>query len=129
MRYISHNSDNLHLIILSKFIKGTNCFKFLKKRLPAHTIKRLDELVNLKCKIVSERVKLNFYKCCLSSHVFPNQLYKNLRSSNLQPNISNLVRLSKLYIDNYQDKLINLIELHIQALPILTEISIVCHIK
>uniref|UniRef100_A0A5K4F1X7 Reverse transcriptase domain-containing protein n=1 Tax=Schistosoma mansoni TaxID=6183 RepID=A0A5K4F1X7_SCHMA len=126
----SHFSDQLRLlIVLSKFIKGTNCFKFLKRRLPSSCTKRLDELANLKCKIASEKVKLEFYKTCISTHIFPRHLYKFLRSNKLQPNVSNLLRLAKSHKEKCNDMLNKLIELHTQASCVLSNLSLLCRIK
>ncbi|CAH8571709.1 unnamed protein product [Heterobilharzia americana] len=125
-----HGSDNLRLlIVLSKFIKGTNCFKFLKRRLPPHTIKRLNELVNLRCKITSERERIGFYQSCISGHMFPRQFYKTLKSNKLQPNISNLMRLTKSHVENGQDKLHDMLLLHINVSNILSDLSIICRLK
>ena len=96
-----HKSRNLMILaFLVKSIKGNSCFTYLKRVLPAASVKRLDDLVNLKCKIVRKNTRIDFLRECVHNGVYPAQFCKLLRKQNLRPVKANLKRFAKCSLDS-----------------------------
>ncbi|VDP97012.1 unnamed protein product [Trichobilharzia regenti] len=108
---------------LFKFIKGTNRFNFLKRRLPKDTIKLLNGLLNLICKIVIQRERLWFYRKCIQNKHYPISSYKSLRRNKSKSSLSNLQHLAELEIDEIADNLSKLIETHQRLIPVMHNLS------
>ena len=89
--------------MIQKFIRGTNCMKFLKNRLSTGTVKSLDYLATLLCRKTRELVRLRCLKACLFNNCFPQQYYKPLRKQKLPTSHRILRRLPKSYIEKSND--------------------------
>lgn len=117
------------LISLFKFIKGNHCFEFLKRRLPHSTIKKLHQLVSLKCKLMVEKVRLEFLNKCINDNHFPWIYNKMLRRNKVRMTSSNLRKLTQIQIDSCIDKINQYKETCTHFIPLIEQLSIICHIK
>lgn len=116
------------LITLFKLLKGTNCFKFLKRRIPAESIRLLHRIVDLRCKIACIRAELFFLSECVTLRRYPRSMLKLLRKNKLAPSDTNLRRIASAHMDTLNAKLTNLIETHVRLMPVVEDLSICCRI-
>ena len=117
------------LLALFKWLKGSQCFTFLRRRLPANTTRDLDRLSRARCKVITEKTRILFYKDCISNGIYPRNFYKILRRNKLRSTPSNLNNLCLSFIDACQVKLTQLIETQNRFIPILDNLSLLCRIK
>ena len=106
-----------------------SCFKFLKRRLPDSTIKSLNGLLNLKCKIVSSKCQLEFLSMCIRNNSYARPFSKTLRQNRLRTSTSNLKRLTKSHMEETKTKLNQLNETYSKVVAVLDDLSIVCWVK
>ena len=122
-------STNFRLLnVVFKFMKGLNCFKFLKRRIPEETCKLLRRLVSLKCKIAREHVKVAFLNNCVNSRRFPYQYMKLLKRNNLKTSSTNLRRIATAHLETAQSKLVELLQIHSQLASNADALSFCCRI-
>ena len=117
------------LFSLMKWIKGTNCFKFLKRRLPANVTRGLNSLLSLRCKIAVCRTEVKFHQQCIQSNQFPTQFTKMLSIAKLPINHTNLVKLCESKIDASRMRLDKLLETLPRFRTLLNDLSLVSRIK
>ena len=125
-----HTSCNLAIVCsLFKFISGKSCFQFLRQRLPAPLIKRLNDLVKLRCKIAIQLEQHAFIKQCLRNNHDPVSYCKSLRRNRMRPTCSNLRRFAKCQLDANVDRTEKLRTTFNQRRGILSELSLICYMK
>ena len=116
-------------VSLFKWIRGSQCFKLLRRRLPANTTRDLDRLARARCKVAIEKTRILFYNECVANGVYPRTFYKILRRNKLRSTPENLSNLCISYIDASKAKVSQLIETQSRFIPVLDCLSLFCRIK
>ncbi|KAH9596061.1 hypothetical protein MS3_00001878 [Schistosoma haematobium] len=125
----SYYSAPLFVLALFKFMKGTNCMKFLKIRLPAHIFKSLNRLVAVRCRISRETTRLKFLLRCLNDGCFPRHIIKAVRACKIPPSLKNLRRVTKSQIECTKELISKLKTESLGYDKIIMDLNIVCRIK
>ncbi|CAI2738924.1 unnamed protein product [Dicrocoelium dendriticum] len=128
-QYEMHASTSLRLLsVLFKLLKGTNCFKFLKRRIPSETVRLLHRIVSLRCKMVCLRVEISFLSKCIFVRRYPRPVLLLLRRNKLKPSAANLKRVASAHLETAQTRLVELLETHARLLPVVEDLSLCCRI-
>ncbi|CAH8588824.1 unnamed protein product [Dicrocoelium dendriticum] len=117
------------LTALTKWLKGTHCFTFLKRRLPVTVARALDRLLSLRCKLTVERTRRDFYEGCIRSCCFPRRFAKTLSSNKLPINNTNLARVASAHIDACLERERKFLETQRRFACVLKDLSLVCRLK
>ena len=64
---------------LFKFIGLKHCFTYLKRRLPPSTVKNLDKLLTLKCRLIRLNLRIKLLQQCLYNSLVPKYLVHRIQ--------------------------------------------------